>query len=94
MISANFDGVADGARLIIDRARNLEGDLIKFNNDLKAFFDTQGGDAKAAFEQYQAIWNDNVKSLNDTLAGAGRLVDTGNSELQGTDSSLSRLFQH
>lgn len=91
-ISANFSGVEAGAKQIIDRARNLATELDKFHSDLQAFFDTQGGAAKESFTAYQATWNQHVAQLNTTLEGAGKLVDTGNSELQGTDVALANLF--
>ncbi|WP_433195442.1 WXG100 family type VII secretion target [Nocardia sp. CA-107356] len=91
-ISANFDGVADGARQIINRAETIRNELEAFEKKVKAFFDTQGGQAKDAFDQYQTTWNQHVVQLNTTLHGAAQLVDKGNSELQGTDTALAGLF--
>ncbi|SLH76404.1 Uncharacterised protein [Mycobacteroides abscessus subsp. abscessus] len=45
-----------------------------------------------AFAQLQRTWQQNVDQLNTTLAGAGQLVSSGNSELQSTDSALANLF--
>jgi uncharacterized protein YukE len=91
-ISAHFDGVAEGAKQIIKRAEDIRTELEQFNKKVEEFAHTQGGAANEAFLQYQGVWNQQVVQLNATLAGAGQLVNTGNAELQGTDSALANLF--
>ncbi|MFD3428796.1 WXG100 family type VII secretion target [Nocardia fluminea] len=92
IISANFDGVAGGARQLVADAERLAADLHDFHKQVDAFFQEQGGQAKEAVIAYQATWNQHVQQLNKTLQGAGRLVDTGNSELQDKDKALAGLF--
>lgn len=93
VISANFDGVADNARDLIATAERIANDLQQFHREVDAFFQAQGGQAKEAVVAYQATWNQHVQQLNETLQGAGRLVNTGNSELQDKDKALAGLFQ-
>jgi WXG100 family type VII secretion target len=92
-ISANFDGVADGAQQIIKRAEGIRDELTSFHKKIEEFV-TQNwkGVANDAFGQMQTQWNQHVEQLNATLVGAGQLVQKGNSELQGTDSALANLF--
>ncbi|MFD3592297.1 WXG100 family type VII secretion target [Nocardia sp. NPDC058640] len=92
VISANFDGVADNARRLIADAERLAADLQDFHKQVDAFFQAQGGQAKEAVIAYQATWNQHVQQLNETLQGAGRLVNSGNSELQDKDKALAGLF--
>ncbi|MGW4736703.1 WXG100 family type VII secretion target [Nocardia xishanensis] len=91
-ISANFDGVADGAKQIVRRAEDIGDELQRFHKEIERFFMDQGGQARDAVLQFQGVWNQHVIQLNDTLRGAGELVSTGNSELQSTDVALANLF--
>ncbi|MEU4415067.1 WXG100 family type VII secretion target [Nocardia fluminea] len=92
VISANFDGVAENAKKLVADAEALANDLQDFHKQVDAFFQAQGGQAKEAVIAYQATWNQHVQQLNETLQGAGRLVNTGNSELQDKDKALAGLF--
>ncbi|MFC9892383.1 WXG100 family type VII secretion target [Nocardia sp. NPDC127579] len=91
-ISANFEGVEAGAQQIVKRGREIGDELQAFHQKVDAFFQTQGGAAKEAAQQFQATWNQHVQQLNETLSGAGTLVSTGNSELQNTDTAMANLF--
>lgn len=92
-ISAQFDGVAEGARTLIRRAEGIQQDLEAFHKKVKEYIDVYGsGAANEAFGQFQTNWNQMTVQLNTTLQGAGQLVDKGNSELQGTDVALSNIF--
>ncbi|MEU8896895.1 WXG100 family type VII secretion target [Nocardia sp. NPDC048505] len=91
-ISANFEGVEAGAQQIVKRAETIGQELQDFHSKVDAFFQTQGGAAKEAAQQFQATWNNHVRQLNETLSGAGTLVSTGNSELQSTDQAMANLF--
>ncbi|MFI1240407.1 WXG100 family type VII secretion target [Nocardia salmonicida] len=92
VISANFDGVAEAAKKLVSDAEALANELQDFHKQVDAFFQAQGGQAKEAVIAYQATWNQHVQQLNETLQGAGRLVDSGNSELQDKDKALAGLF--
>lgn len=92
VISANFDGVAEAAKKLVADAEALAADLQDFHKQVDAFFQAQGGQAKEAVIAYQGTWNQQVQQLNETLQGAGRLVNTGNSELQDKDKALAGLF--
>ncbi|MBF6138554.1 WXG100 family type VII secretion target [Nocardia farcinica] len=92
-ISANFAGVEDGARQIIKRAEGIRDELEAFHKKVEEFVTTNWkGATNEAFAQLQRTWQQNVDQLNTTLAGAGQLVSSGNSELQSTDSALANLF--
>ncbi|WP_067833122.1 WXG100 family type VII secretion target [Nocardia lijiangensis] len=92
-ISANFGGVEDGARQIIKRAEGIRDELVQFHKKVEEFVTTNWkGATNEAFAQMQRTWDQNVDQLNTTLVGAGQLVSSGNSELQGTDSALANLF--
>ncbi|GAA5067418.1 WXG100 family type VII secretion target [Nocardia callitridis] len=92
-ISANFSGVEDGARQIIARAEGIRNELESFHRKVQEFVETAWkGDANEAFAELQRGWNNHVIQLNTTLDGAGKLVSSGNSDLQGTDTALAGLF--
>ncbi|MBF6356192.1 WXG100 family type VII secretion target [Nocardia higoensis] len=91
-ISANFEGVSDGAQTIIKRAEGIRDELNAFHQKVKEFAETQGGAANEAFIAFQTQWQQHVEQLNTTLTGAGQLVSSGNSELQSTDKALANLF--
>ncbi|MEV6337463.1 WXG100 family type VII secretion target [Nocardia vinacea] len=92
-ISANFDGVAEGARQIVKRAGDIQTELESFHKKVEEYIETYGsGAANDAFHQFQVNWNQMSIQLNTTLQGAGQLIDKGNSELQGTDVALSNIF--
>ncbi|WP_227998581.1 WXG100 family type VII secretion target [Nocardia australiensis] len=92
-ISAHFDGVEDGARQIIKRAEGISSELQSFNKKVEEYVNTYGqGAANDAFAAFQANWNQMSEQLHATLVGAGQLVSSGNSELQGTDVALSNIF--
>ncbi|WP_446224436.1 WXG100 family type VII secretion target [Nocardia sp. IBHARD005] len=92
VISANFDGVAENAKKLVADGEALANDLQDFHRQVDAFFQAQGGQAKEAVVAYQTTWNQHVQQLTETLQGAGRLVDKGNSELQDKDKALAGLF--
>lgn len=92
-ISANFGEVEAGAQAIVSDARNLMSMLEDFHKKVTDFVTNNWeGDANDAFAQLQSQWNTHVQQLNTTLEGAGTLVSTGNSDLQGTDTALAGLF--
>ncbi|MFD0365901.1 WXG100 family type VII secretion target [Nocardia sp. GCM10030253] len=92
-ISANFEGVADGARQIIKRAEGIRDELESFHKKVEEFVaQNWKGATNDAFAEFQRSWQQHVVQLNTTLSGAGTLIDKGNSELQGTDSALAGLF--
>ncbi|MEU4342696.1 WXG100 family type VII secretion target [Nocardia sp. NPDC023852] len=92
-ISANFSGVEDGARAIIARAEGIRNELEAFHKKVEEFVTTNWkGDANEAFAELQRSWNGHVEQLNQTLHGAAKLVSSGNSELQSTDTALAGLF--
>ncbi|MFX0580535.1 WXG100 family type VII secretion target [Nocardia nepalensis] len=92
-ISANFEGVADGARQIIKRAEGIRDELEAFHKKVEEFVATSWkGATNDSFAEFQRSWNQHVTQLNTTLHGAAQLVDKGNSELQGTDTALAGLF--
>ncbi|MFE3545502.1 WXG100 family type VII secretion target [Nocardia sp. NPDC059177] len=92
-ISANFGEVESGAAGIISEARNVMTMLEDFHKTVTDFVTNNWqGDANDAFTQMQNQWNTHVQQLNTTLEGAGQLVSSGNSDLQGTDTALAGLF--
>ncbi|WP_280487562.1 WXG100 family type VII secretion target [Nocardia farcinica] len=91
-ISANFEGVEAGAQQIIKRAEGIRNELEAFHKKVQEFAESQGGAANEAFIAFQTQWQQHVAQLNTTLAGAGQLVSSGNSELQSTDTALATLF--
>ncbi|MFC8385901.1 MULTISPECIES: WXG100 family type VII secretion target [unclassified Nocardia] len=92
-ISANFGEVEAGAQRIVQDARGIMTMLEDFHKQVTDFVTNNwAGDANDAFTQLQAQWNTHVQQLNTTLEGAGTLVQTGNSDLKGTDTALAGLF--
>ncbi len=92
-IRANFGEVEAGAQAIISQARGIMTLLEDFHKEVTNFVTNNWeGDANEAFSQLQTQWNTHVQQLNTTLEGAGKLVSTGNSDLQGTDTALAGLF--
>ncbi|MEV6273868.1 WXG100 family type VII secretion target [Nocardia sp. NPDC051832] len=92
-LSANFAGVEEGAKQIITRAEGISSDLEAFHKKVEEYVQTYGaGAANDAFQAMQAQWQQQTASLQQTLSGAGSLVQSGNSELQNTDTALSKLF--
>lgn len=93
VISAHFEGVADGATSIIQRAEGIRDQLEAFHRAVEEFVTNNWkGDANEAFADMQRMWNTHVGQLNTTLSGAGTLVRTGNAELQAKDTALAGLF--
>jgi len=92
-ISANFGEVESGAQGIVSDARAIAAELEDFHKKVTDFVTNNWkGDANDAFASLQNQWNTHVQQLNTTLEGAGKLVSTGNTDLQGTDSALAGLF--
>ncbi|GAB2565351.1 WXG100 family type VII secretion target [Nocardia sp. NPDC059240] len=93
IISAHFEGVADGAMSIIKRAEGVRDQLEAFHRSVEEFVQNNWkGDANDAFADLQRMWNQHVVQLNTTLNGAAQLVHTGNAELQMKDTALAGLF--
>ncbi|WP_433564650.1 WXG100 family type VII secretion target [Nocardia sp. CA-151230] len=93
IISAHFEGVADGANSIIRRAEVIRDQLEAFHRSVEEFVQNNWkGDANDAFTDLQRAWNQHVLQLNTTLNGAATLVRTGNAELQAKDTALAGLF--
>lgn len=93
IISAHFEGVADGANSIIRRAETIRDQLEAFHRSVEEFVQNNWqGDANEAFADLQRMWNQHVIQLNTTLNGAAKLVHTGNAELQAKDTALAGLF--
>ncbi|MFG1794344.1 WXG100 family type VII secretion target [Nocardia sp. NPDC049149] len=92
-IASNFGEVEAGAQSIVSEARNVMSMLEDFHKQVTDFVTNNWkGDANDAFASLQAQWNTNVTQLNTTLESAGKLVSSGNTDLQGTDTSLAGLF--
>ncbi|QIS09052.1 WXG100 family type VII secretion target [Nocardia arthritidis] len=92
-IKAHFGEVEAGAQSVIGQARGIMTLLEDLHKVVTTFVQNEwDGDANEAFTQLQAQWNTNVTQLNTTLESAGKLVSSGNSDLQGTDTSLASLF--
>ncbi|MCU1645295.1 MAG: hypothetical protein JWN03_5570 [Nocardia sp.] len=93
VISAHFEGVADGANSVIRRAEHIRDQLEAFHRSVEEFVTNNWkGDTNDAFADLQRTWNVHVGQLNATLSGAGTLVRTGNAELQAKDIALAGLF--
>ncbi|MEV6069746.1 WXG100 family type VII secretion target [Nocardia sp. NPDC052001] len=93
VISAHFEGVADGANSVIRRAEHIRDQLEAFHRSVEEFVTNNWkGSTNEAFADMQRMWNTHVAQLNATLSGAGTLVRTGNAELQAKDIALAGLF--
>ncbi|MET9027686.1 MULTISPECIES: WXG100 family type VII secretion target [Nocardia] len=92
-IASNFGEVEAGAQAIVSEARSVMTMLEDFHKQVTDFVTNYWkGDANDAFASLQAQWNTQVTQLNTTLESAGKLVSSGNSDLQGTDTALAGLF--
>lgn len=93
MISANFSGVEENAQRLITRAENIKDELVSFHQKVKEFTDIHAaGKSNEAFLELQTTWDMHVQQLQETLNGAGMLVQKGNAELQDMDIALAKLY--
>ncbi|RJO72135.1 WXG100 family type VII secretion target [Nocardia panacis] len=94
LISANFGEIAAGAESIIAAAGNITKMLEDLNGQVKSFANGKNweGETSQAFNEFQAKWDRSVTHLNETLTSAGKLVHTGNADLESQEKSLSQMF--
>lgn len=93
-IHADFAAVAGTAADIRAKAQEVQGMLESFKNEVATFVaeNWENGRSSAAFQELQAKWDQQSQQLQTTLDGAAQLVNTGNSDLQSTDTALAGLF--
>ncbi|MEV6658712.1 WXG100 family type VII secretion target [Nocardia fluminea] len=93
-ISAQFGEVAATSDEIRVAAQGVQSMLEDFKNEVAKFVaeSWDEGAASEAFRTLQATWDAASVQLQTTLDGAAKLVNSGNSDLQSTDTALAGLF--